>query len=406
MKKVLKKLIVLCLCLFLMTGCDLKEIIKELLAATSTSSSQQIGGENNEGCAVYSTLDVLVEEQGVSLLSSKSELEQVFDKVDESTFMATACYMVSGTRYERLASGFIIKKEVLEDAYKYYLVSSASKLFYRGTENGSTVVNRTPEYVEVVFGNYKRYYAKVEGYYERLDIVILSIETKDEFTPLTLGDSDNLILGDDVYSMGTPEIGISLLNTMIKGHISKLNASSNLYYNDEQIATYITHQFDAPTNYGMEGGPVFLENGDVVGILTYKFAAADEYESLSRFIPINNVKNCLEALTSKKEYAIPTVGIQVIDLYNAVALYGVTWTDSIDLFEGCYIDEVVAGGAAEKAGITADSVIVGAYLNDEYFEVKGSNYISIILTRYKQGDTLKVEVQYQDTKKVHVIFGD
>lgn len=406
MKKVLKKLIVLCLCLFLMTGCDLKNIISNLLATQSTSSSQQIGGENNEGCAIYSTLDALVEQEKVSVLSSKSDLEQVFDKVDKSTFWATACYIVGGARYERVASGFVIKKEVLEDAYKYYLVSSASKLFYRGKDSGSNVVNRTPEYVEVVFGNYHRYYATVENYYERLDVVVLSIVTKDEITPLTFGDSDSLILGDDVYSMGTPELGISLLNTMIKGHISKLNASSNLYYNEEQIASYITHQFDAPTNYGMEGGPVFLETGEVVGMLTYKYASTEQYESLSRFIPINNLKNCLEALTSNKEYAIPTVGIQVIDLYSAVALYGVIWTDSIDLFEGCYIDQVIAGGAAASAGLTADSVIVGAYLNDEYYEIKGGNYISVILTRFKEGDTLKFIVQYRTEKKEHVIFGD
>ncbi len=406
MKKVLKKLIVLCLCLFLMTGCDLKNIISNLLATQSTSSSQQIGGENNEGCAIYSTLDALVEQEKVSVLSSKSDLEQVFDKVDKSTFWATACYIVGGARYERVASGFVIKKEVLEDAYKYYLVSSASKLFYRGKDSGSNVVNRTPEYVEVVFGNYHRYYATVESYYERLDVVVLSIVTKDEITPLTFGDSDSLILGDDVYSMGTPELGISLLNTMIKGHISKLNASSNLYYNEEQIASYITHQFDAPTNYGMEGGPVFLETGEVVGMLTYKYASTEQYESLSRFIPINNLKNCLEALTSNKEYAIPTVGIQVIDLYSAVALYGVTWTDPIDLFEGCYIDQVIAGGAAASAGLTADSVIVGAYLNDEYYEIKGGNYISVILTRFKEGDTLKFIVQYRTEKKEHVIFGD
>ena len=45
MKKVLKNLIVLFFCLFMCTGCDLKDIIKDLLATTS-SSSQQIGGEN------------------------------------------------------------------------------------------------------------------------------------------------------------------------------------------------------------------------------------------------------------------------------------------------------------------------------------------------------------------------
>ena len=404
MKKVLKKFIVLFFCLFMCTGCDLKDIISNLVVSSS-SSSQQIGGENNEGCAVYSNLSVLYEEEGVSLLNSQSDLENVFDKIDESTFMATACYIVNGVRYEKIASGFIIKKEQLEDAYKYYLVSNASKLFFRGIDASKNIVtNRNPEYVEVVFGDYKRYYAQIHAYYERLDIVILTIVTKDELTPLSFGDSDGLSLGDSVYSMGTPEIGVSLLNTMIKGNISKLNASSSLYYNDEQIASYITHQFDAPTNYGMEGGPVFLENGDVVGILTYKFAAAEQYESLARFIPINNVKNCLDSLTSNIEYNIPTVGIQVMDLYTAVALGNVTWTDSLGIYEGCYVDSVVAGGAAAKAGIEGDSVIVGAYLNDEYYKISNSNYISLILTRYKKGDTLKLVVQYKQDKKEHVVF--
>lgn len=404
MKKVLKKFIVLFFCLFMCTGCDLKDIISNLVVSSS-SSSQQIGGENNEGCAVYSNLSVLYEEEGVSLLNSQSDLENVFDKIDESTFMATACYIVNGVRYEKIASGFIIKKEQLEDAYKYYLVSNASKLFFRGIDASKNIVtNRNPEYVEVVFGDYKRYYAQIHAYYERLDIVILTIVTKDELTPLSFGDSDGLSLGDSVYSMGTPEIGVSLLNTMIKGNISKLNASSSLYYNDEQIASYITHQFDAPTNYGMEGGPVFLENGDVVGILTYKFAAAEQYESLARFIPINNVKNCLDSLTSNVEYNIPTVGIQVMDLYTAVALGNVTWTDSLGIYEGCYVDSVVAGGAAAKAGIEGDSVIVGAYLNDEYYKISNSNYISLILTRYKKGDTLKLVVQYKQDKKEHVVF--
>ena len=83
-----------------------------------------------------------------------------------------------------------------------------------------------------------------------------------------------------------------------------------------------------------------------------------------------------------------------------------TWTDPIDLFEGCYVDQVIAGGAAASAGLTADSVIVGAYLNDEYYEIKGGNYISVILTRFKEGDTLKFIVQYRTEKKEHIIFGD
>jgi S1-C subfamily serine protease len=154
----------------------------------------------------------------------------------------------------------------------------------------------------------------------------------------------------------------------------------------------------------MEGGPVFKENGEVVGILTYKYAASQEYESLSRFIPINNVKNCLESLINNEEYNIPAVGIQVMDLYVAASLGNVTWADSLGVYEGCYVDSVIAGGAATSAGMIGDCVIVGAYLNDEYYTVKNSNYISIILARYKKGDTLKLVVHEKQEKKEYIVF--
>jgi S1-C subfamily serine protease len=406
MKNLFKKIITIFCCLVLLTGCDLSDIIKNLIGATS-SSSQQIGSNNVGACKVYSDLSVLIEEESVSVLSSKTELQKVFDKVDEATFMVTACYIVDGTRYERVASGFIIKKEVYEDAYKYYLVSNASKLFYRNVDNSKNViVDRTPEYVEIVLGDYKRYYAQVEKYYDRLDVVVLSIITKDELSVLEFGDSDSLIFGDTVYSMGTPAVGVTLLNTMNKGNISNLNVNSDLYFNDIEIASYTTHQFDAPINTGMEGGPVFLEDGKVVGILTYRFGEANEYESLSRFIPINDVKNCLEAFTSDKDYSIPTVGIQVMDLYNAVARNVVSWTDTAKIYEGCYVESVVAGSVSANAGIPGDSVIVGAYLNDEYFEVNGMSMIFVLLSRYKEGDTLKFEVRDRQTTKVYTVFGD
>ena len=327
MKKVLKKLIVLCMCLFLCTGCNLKEIIQNLLANSSISSSQPIGG-SNEGCTVYSNLSVLVEQEGVTVLSESSDFDNIFEKANKATFMSIACYVVGGVRYERLSSGFVIKKEQLEDAYKYYLVTNASKLFYRGISDGVLTYSKTPEYVEVVFGDYRRYYAQVEGYNEKLDVLVLSIITKDEIPVFELGDSDSLLLGDTVYAMGTPEIGVALLNSVNKGFISKLNVESTIGFNNEVITTYNSHQFDAPTNLGMEGGPVFTEAGEVVGLLTYKLAGSD-YESLSRFIPINDIKNCLEALVNDQEYALPTLGVSVLDLYLGATLYDITWPDSI-----------------------------------------------------------------------------
>lgn len=408
MKRKINRIIGVFLCLVMLTGCNLKEFLSDLLSTLKTSqvTSEIIGG-GQEGCAIYSSMEVLIESEEVELLSSPTSLEETFEVVNKSTLMATACYVVNGVQYERIASGFIIKKEHLIDAYKYYFVSSASKLFYRSLNEEEVYVNRAPSYVEIVLGTYKRFYAKVEAYYERFDIVVLSFTTTDDLSVLELGDSDSLTIGQAVNSMGTPELGVSVLNTMIRGNISSMYKDATIYYGNEQLASYTTHQFDAPTNSGMEGGPVFTDDGKVVGITTYKYGASSGFESMSRFIPINDVKNCLNALVNNQEYALPTIGVQVIELYAVVMEGTATWTDEISLYEGLYIESVVAGGRFAKAGATAQGVITKAWLNGEEYRISGSAKLFTLLSRIQKGDSFKVEVVYQTgAKEFELNFND
>lgn len=404
MKRKINGIFGIFLCLIMLTGCNLKEFLKDLVNELKSSQvTDDIIGDNGEGCAIYSSMEVLIENEEVELITSPTNLEETFDVVNKSTLMATACYVVNGVQYERIASGFIIKKEHLIDAYKYYFVSSASKLFYRTVNEEETYVDRTPEYVEIVLGTYKRYYAKVEAYYERFDLVVLSFTTADNLYALELGDSDELKIGQTVNSMGTPEMGISVLNTMIRGDISSLNRSAVIGYNGQEISSYTTHQFDAPTNSGMEGGPVFTDDAKVVGITTYKYGDINGFESMSRFIPINDVKNCLNALVNNQEYVLPTIGVQVIELYAVVLEGTVSWTNDISLYEGLYIDSVVLGGRFAKAGGQAHGVMTRAWLNDTEYQIKGSASLFTVLSRCKKGDSFKIEVVYQNGVKEFVL---
>lgn len=403
--KMFKKIFWVAMCLMFLSSCGLSSYLSSALSnlnVSSTTSSAQISG-SSEGCKIYETLDILIEQEDVKLLSASTSLQDVYDEVTKSTFMATACYIVNGTQYEKLSSGFIISKTQLEDEYEYFLVSSASSLFYRSTNGLSTTVNREPEYVEVVFGNYRRYYAEIVSYFERFDMVILSIKTKDELEPLTLGDSDSIEIGDTVSAIGTPSLGINLLNTFIKGNISALDKTSQISYNDEQIASFPSHQFDAPTNDGMQGGPVLNEAGEVIGVLTYKYGGNSGYESLSRFIPINILKNCIDSLINEKTYSLPLLGVSVYELYVAVSQLDIVWPNNVGVYEGLYVDEVSAGSVSANAGIKSNSVITQIVQDGKTYKITGSATLSSFLATCDRSKEFVVTVVYEKEVKEYTI---
>ena len=405
MKKIFRCFITIILSVIMLSSCNLEQYLSSMvsnLQVSSTSSQTDVGG-SNEGCKVYENLDVLVEEEEVSLLSASTSLQDVFDEVTKSTFMATACYVVNGVQYEQISSGFIIERKQLENEYQYFLVSSASQLFYRNVNNqGNTIINRNPEYIEIVLGDYRRYYTEVVNYYERYDIVILSFKTKDELNALSLGDSDTLQIGDSVAAIGTPSLGISVLNTLIRGNISLLDKTSTIYYNDEQVATFTTHQFDAPTNDGMQGGPVINSTGEVVGLLTYKYGGDSDYESLSRFIPINNLKNCINGLINDNNYAVPTLGVSVMDLYIAISQDQVSWPNGVGLYEGVYIVSVDANTKAGKAGVVGDGVATKV-VNGKTYNLRSMADLSTALSRYDANEPFVITVVYKNETKEFTI---
>jgi len=115
------------------------------------------------------------------------------------------------------------------------------------------------------------------------DIAVLKVRAVDT-PPLSLGNSDKVYVGNEIYTIGAPQ---GLLNTVSKGIISQIRYSKGIKY----------IQIDAPISPGSSGGPLLDRNLAVIGV---NFAFYKEGQNLNFAIPVNYIKALLKK--SKVEY--------------------------------------------------------------------------------------------------------
>ncbi len=180
------------------------------------------------------------------------------------------------------------------------------------------------------------------------DLSILKIVPKSSLTPLPLGDSDKLKLGQTVVAVGTPlgEFTNSVTSGIVSGLGRGITAGSPFERSAEKLDGVI--QTDAAISAGNSGGPLLNSSGEVIGVNT---AVSGEGQNIGFALPVNIVKTLLSEFDKRGgSFERPFMGVryQMIDRQTAIAN---------DLVEGAYIQEVVSGSPAEKAGIEPDDVI-------------------------------------------------
>ena len=182
-----------------------------------------------------------------------------------------------------------------------------------------------------------------------IDLSIVKIEAND-LKYITLGDSDNIKIGETVYAIGNP-IGFEFRRTVTSGIISAKNRTIKL--EEEENTSYMTDliQTDATINPGNSGGPLIYPNGEVIGINTVKISSA---EGIGFAIPINIVKPIIESYKNTGNFQEAKIGVYAYDkevipyLENGI---------SSNFQEGIYVTEVTKNGPAESAGIKEGDII-------------------------------------------------
>ncbi len=280
---------------------------------------------------------------------------------------------------EGQGSGFIIDKEghVLTN---YHVIAEARQ-------------------VEVTLHNRKKYRATVVGTDRSHDLAVIQIKGS-EFTPMVLGDSRNLQVGQKVYAIGNP---FGLAGTMTRGIISSIRPvqEPDGMQIDEAIQT------DAAINPGNSGGPLLNWHGEVIGINTMIASNVGQSAGIGFAIPVNTAKAVLNDLVTLGRVRRPALGVRTIPITPELADQMGLAADS-----GLLIVQVVPGGAADRAGLRGGTE--RAYLGNIPIMVGGDLIVAIdgqavqdqqalsqVMNSHRAGDTVRLTI-YRGKKKVDV----
>ncbi len=255
--------------------------------------------------------------------------------------------------------------------------------------------------VEVTLHNHKKYSATVVGTDRAHDLAIIQIKAPD-LTPMTLGDSRNLQVGQKVYAIGNP---FGLSGTLTSGIVSSIRQvqEPNGVNIDEAIQT------DAAINPGNSGGPLLNSHGEVIGINTMIAGnpGVDQSAGIGFAIPINTAKAVLNDLLTLGRVRRPALGVVTLPISPELA-------DELSLASGSglLIIRVTPGGAAEHAGLHGGTE--RAYLGNMPIMVGGDLIVAVdgeqindqrdlaqVMNNHRAGDTIKVTV-YRGKRKIDV----
>lgn len=241
---------------------------------------------------------------------------------------ATAGYNYFGQAVQTASSGsgFVITK----DGYivtNYHVISGATD-------------------VEVTFDDGSTYTAQVIGGDEDYDIAVIKVDPGEvELQPVVIGNSDSLLVGDDVIAIGNP-LG-ELTFSMSEGIVSCLNREINV-----DGTPFNMIQITAAVNSGNSGGPLFNIYGEVVGIVSAKYSSSSSgasVEGLGFAIPINDVLSMIQDIMEN--------GQVTTRAYMGVSVADASYYPQSGMRSGAYLAEVVEGGPADQAGLQAGDVI-------------------------------------------------
>ena len=244
--------------------------------------------------------------------------------------------------------------------------------------------------VEVTLNNNKTYPATIIGTDPATDVAIIKIEA-DGLPVVPFGDSDQLRLGQWVIAIGSP---YDLRSTITAGIVSAKGRQMPHYNGEFKIESFI--QTDAAVNPGNSGGALVNQKGELVGVNTAIISHTGSYTGYSFAIPSNLVRKIADDLIDFGSVKRALLGVTMTQIDDKKA-------KELKLFSpnGVYIEEVLKGGAADKAGIRHGDVIV--YVDSTAITTPSS--LQEKVSSYNPGDKASVTIiRDGDRKTVEVTF--
>ena len=290
-----------------------------------------------------------------------------------------------------------ITTSITTNYFGYQTTSAAAGSGFILTQDGYILTNyhvvEGSNSIKVTTYDGTSYDAQLIGYDESNDIAVLKIDASD-LTPVVLGDSDTLNVGDSVVAIGNP-LG-ELTFSLTTGVVSALDRPVTL----STGTTMNLIQTDCAINSGNSGGALFNLYGEVIGITNAKYSSSSSsstasIDNIGFAIPINHVLSIVKSIIEKGYISKPYVGVSVSDVNQQTQLYGIP--------AGAAVQAVSDGSPAAEAGLQAGDVITSV----NGTEITGSSDLVSLVSEAAIGDMLTMTVYRQgSTMELTVTVGE
>ncbi|HUC34982.1 MAG TPA: trypsin-like peptidase domain-containing protein [Gaiellaceae bacterium] len=325
--------------------------------------------------------------------SGAKRISDIYEAAKHGVVQVTSTSVVSDNFFgaqeqQAQGSGFVIDKDG-HVVTNYHVVQGAKK-------------------VQVSFSDEEQRDATVVGSDPSTDIAVLKIQGAwaRSLTPLTLGNSSAVKVGDAVVAIGNP---FGLERTVTAGIVSALQRhiqSPNGFQIDQVIQT------DAAINHGNSGGPLLNANGDVIGVNAQIESESGGNVGIGFAIPIDTVKDVASQLIKEGKVEHAYLGIDMVPINSDVAA-----NFRVPVDQGVLIQHVQPGSPAAKAGLRGGTTQV-VYAGTTYWlggdvitkadgqSIETTDQLASVVTSKQPGDSLELEVHRgQETLNVTVELG-
>ena len=284
-----------------------------------------------------------------------------------------------------------ITTSVATNYWGYQTTSAASGSGFILSQDGYILTNyhviEGSSAITVTCYNGDAYEAALVGYDESNDIAVLKVDA-DGLSPVILGKSGKMNVGDSVLAIGNPlgELTFSLTSGTVSALERQVTMSNGV--------TMELIQTDCAINSGNSGGALFNLYGEVVGITNAKYSSSSSGASIDNIgfaIPIDDVRSIVESIIEKGYISKPYIGVSVTDVSKETQMYG--------LPAGAAVQNVTEDSPAAAAGLQAGDIITevdGQTVSGSsgLVDIIGASHVGKVLNLrvYRQGTYLQISV--------------
>ena len=232
----------------------------------------------------------------------------------------------------------------------------------------------------------KKHKAELVGKDPSSDIAVLKIDAKN-LKAIDLGKSEDLRVGQWVMTIGSP---YGLEKSVATGIVSATSRSTVLQ-NEGGLSYYNNMiQTDAAINPGNSGGALVDQEGKLIGINTMITSKSGGYSGVGFAIPVDYAMGIAKDIMSGEKPSHAQLGVTVVTVDKASAQQF-----NLSSTHGAYVNSVLEGSAAEKAGIEIGDIILKC--NDK--EINTASDLTLAVRSVNPGDTVKIQLDRNGSEK-------